>query len=350
MTQPMRFLSDNTASVCPEILEAITAANRGLTVAYGDDPWTQRLDEVLGDFFGAEVRAFPVATGTAANSLALATLAPPYGAIYCHPEAHIAVDECGAPGFFSGGAQLEQIAGEHAKLGPEALAATLEGHSVSVHSVQPAAVSISQATELGTAYRPAEVAALCEVAHHHGLHVHMDGARFANAVRYLDCHPGDVTWRAGVDVLSFGATKNGALAAEAVVFFDPARAEAFGYRRKRGGHLLSKMRFISAQLEAYLADGLWLRNARHANAMATQLAAGLSGPAGARLRHPVEANEVFLELPEAVIRRLAAAGFGFYRWGGEDAACIRLVASFATEPQEVERFVAAVASELARVA
>ncbi|HEV2270608.1 MAG TPA: beta-eliminating lyase-related protein, partial [Steroidobacteraceae bacterium] len=211
----MRFCSDNTASISAEILEAIAAANRGLEIAYGEDPWTVRLDAVLGEFFGTKVRAFPLATGTAANALALATLTPPYGAIYCHPEAHIAVDECSAPGFFTGGAQLERIDGEHAKLTADALAATLEGHTVSVHSVQPAAVSISQATEFGTAYRPAEVAALSEVAHGHGLHVHMDGARFANAVTYLGCHPGDVTWRAGVDVLSFGATKNGAMAAEA---------------------------------------------------------------------------------------------------------------------------------------
>ena len=201
MSQTKRFFSDNTASVCPEILAAIAEANRDLAVAYGDDPWTQRLDEVLGEFFGTDVRAFVLATGTAANSLALATLSPPYGAIYCHPEAHIAVDECGAPGFFSGGAQLERIEGEHGKLTADALAATLDAHTVSVHSVQPAAVSISQATELGTAYRPAEVAALCEVARDHRLHVHMDGARFANAVTYLGCHPGDVTWRAGVDVL-----------------------------------------------------------------------------------------------------------------------------------------------------
>ncbi|MGH8170297.1 MAG: threonine aldolase family protein [Steroidobacteraceae bacterium] len=336
----MRFLSDNTASVCPEILEAITAANRGLTVAYGDDPWTQRLDEVLGDFFGAEVRAFAVATGTAANSLALATLAPPYGAIYCHPEAHIAADECGAPGFFSGGAQLEQIAGEHAKLSIEALAATLEGHPVSVHSVQPAAVSISQATELGTAYRPAEVAALCEVAHHHGLHVHMDGARFANAVRYLDCHPGDVTWRAGVDVLSFGATKNGALAAEAVVFFHLGLVRDFELRRKRAGHLLSKSRFVSAQLLAYVESGVWRRNAERANSMARRIGQA----AGARLLHPVEANEVFLRLGAEGKASLRGAGFEFYDWGSPASGDARLVASWDQEERHVEALCAALST------
>jgi len=333
----MRFFSDNTASVCPEILEAICAANRDLVIAYGDDPWTQRLDEAFGAFFETQVRVFPVATGTAANSLALATLAPPYGAIYCHPEAHIAVDECGAPGFFSGGAQLERIDGERAKLTAESLAATLDGHSVSVHSVQPAAVSISQATELGTAYRPAEVAALCEVAHEHGLHVHMDGARFANAVTYLDCHPADVTWRAGVDVLSFGATKNGALAAEAVVFFHLGLVRDFELRRKRAGQLLSKSRFISAQLLAYVESGVWRRNAEQANA----LARSIGQAAGTRLLHPVEANEVFVELGAKSKAALRAAGFEFYDWGPPASGEARLVVSWDQDPRHVEALCAA---------
>jgi threonine aldolase len=328
----MRFLSDNTASICPEMLEAISAANHGLAVAYGDDPWTERLDTALGEFFGTDVRAFVVTTGTAANSLALATLTPPYGAIYCHPEAHIACDECGAPGFFSGGAQLERIAGADAKLTADALAGTLDAHSVSVHSVQPAAVSISQATELGTAYRPAEVAALCEVAHERGLYVHMDGARFANAVTYLGCHPGDVTWRAGVDILSFGATKNGALAAEAVVFFHLGLVRDFELRRKRAGHLLSKSRFASAQLLAYVASDVWRRNARHANAMAQRLGRA----AGARLLHPVEANEVFVELGAAGKASLRAAGFEFYDWGSPASGAARLVASWDQDERHVE--------------
>ena len=333
----MRFFSDNTAAICPEILEAIAAANRDLVVAYGDDPWTQRLDEVLGEFFGTEVRAFAVATGTAANSLALATVTPPYGAIYCHPEAHIAVDECSAPGFFSGGGQLERIDGADAKLSAEALAATLDGHSVSVHSVQPAAVSISQATELGTAYRPAEVAALSEVAHEHGLHVHMDGARFANAVRYLGCHPGDVSWRAGVDILSFGATKNGALGAEAVVFFHLGLVRDFELRRKRAGHLLSKSRFVSAQLLAYVESGVWQRNAERANA----LARSIGQAAGSRLLHPVEANEVFVELGVAGKASLRAAGFEFYDWGSPASGAARLVASWDQNERHVEALCAA---------
>jgi threonine aldolase len=333
----MRFLSDNTASISTEILEAIAAANRGLTHAYGDDPWTSRLGEVLGAFFGTEVRAFAVTTGTAANSLALATLSPPYGAIYCHPEAHIAVDECCAPGFFTGGAQLERIDGEHGKLTADALAATLDGQHVTVHTVQPAAVSISQATELGTVYRPAEIAALCQVAHARGVHVHMDGSRFANAVGFLDCHPGDVTWRAGVDVLSFGATKNGALSAEAVVFFDRTLVRDFELRRKRAGHLLSKSRFVAAQLLAYVESGVWRRNAQHANALARRLGEA----AGARLLQPVEANEVFLELGTAEKASLRAAGFEFYDWESAASGVTRLVVSWDQDERHVEALCAA---------
>lgn len=337
MTQPMRFCSDNAASISAEILEAISAANRDHAVAYGDDPWTQRLDEVLGEFFGTEVRAFAVTTGTAANSLALATVTPRYGAIYCHPEAHIAVDECGAPGFFTGGAQLERIDGAAAKLTAAALAATLEGHAVSVHSVQPAAVSISQATELGTAYRPTEVAALCEVARTHGLQVHMDGARFANAVTYLGCHPGDVTWRAGVDVLSFGATKNGALGAEAVVFFHLGLVRDFELQRKRAGHLLSKSRYVAAQLLAYVESGVWRRNAERANA----LARAIGKACGKRLLHPVEANEVFADLSIAGKAALRAAGFEFYDWGAPASGTARLVASWDQDERHVEALCAA---------
>jgi threonine aldolase len=333
----MRFFSDNTASVCPEILAALHEANQGLAVAYGDDPWTSRLDEVLGGFFGTPVRAFAVATGTAANSLALATLAPPYGAIYCHTDAHIACDECGAPGFFCGGAQLVSLEGEHGKLGADTLAAALDAHPVSVHTVQPAAVSLSQATELGTAYRPAELAALCEAAHARGLRVHMDGARFANVVAYLGCHPGDLTWRAGVDVISFGATKNGALAAEAVVFFNRDLVRDFELRRKRAGHLLSKSRFVSAQLLAYVESGVWRRNAERANALARRLGEA----AGKRLLHPVEANEVFVELGVERKASLRAAGFEFYDWGAAAGGRARLVASWDQDERHVADLCAA---------
>lgn len=320
----MRFFSDNTATACPEILAAIAEANQGLARAYGDDPWTERLDELFSTFFETSVRAFAVATGTAANSLSLATLSPPYGAIFAHEEAHIACDECGAPAFFSGGAQLLLVAGEHGKLTPSALAGALKAHPVSVHSVQPAAVSLTQATELGTTYRPEELAALTAVARRHGLKVHMDGARLASSLAFLGCAPADLTWRAGIDVLSFGATKNGALAAEAVVFFDTALVKDFELRRKRAGHLLSKSRYVSAQLTAYIESGVWLRNAQRANAQAQEIGRA----AGRRLLHPVEANEVFVHLTAADKAALRGAGIEFYDWGPESAAAGRFVVSW----------------------
>lgn len=320
----MRFFSDNTSSACPEILAALAEASQGLARAYGDDPWTRRLDEVFSTFFETRVRAFAVSTGTAANSLSLATLSPPYGAVFTHEDAHIACDECGAPAFFSGGAQLILLAGEHGKLTPSALAAGIEAHPVSVHSVQPAAVSLTQATELGTTYRPQELAAITAVAHRHGLKVHMDGARIAGALAFLDCAPADITWRAGIDVLSFGATKNGALAAEAVVFFDEALVKDFELRRKRAGHLLSKSRYIAAQLTAYVESGIWKRNAQRANAQAQEIARA----AGSRLLHPVEANEIFLRLTAADKAALRERGIEFYDWGAESAAAARFVVSW----------------------
>jgi threonine aldolase len=335
----VRFLSDNTATACPEILAAINEANRGLVTAYGDDPWTQRLDAVLGAFFGTEVRAFAVATGTAANSLSLATLSPPYGAIFAHEEAHIATDECGAPGFFSGGAQLTLLRGAHGRLTRDVLAEALDAHPASVHTVQPAVLSLTQATELGTTYRPAEIAALSELAHERGLTVQMDGARFANAVAFLGCHPGDVTWRAGVDVLSFGATKNGALAAEAVVFFDRALVRDFELRRKRAGQLLSKARYVSAQLLAYVESGVWRRNAQRAN----QLAQRIGRAAAACLLHPVEANELFLQLGSERKAKLRGAGFEFYDWGAEASGQARLVVSWDQAEPDVAALCAALA-------
>ena len=333
----MRFYSDNTATACPEILAAITEANQGLAVAYGDDQWTQRLDAVLGGFFGAEVRAFAVATGTAANSLSLATLCPPYGGIYGHEQAHIATDECGAPGFFTGGAQLVLVRGEHGKLLPGTFAAALSARPVDVHSVQPAALSLTQATELGTVYRREEIAELCRLAHGRGLKVHMDGARFANALAFLDCHPADITWRAGVDVLSFGATKNGALAAEAVVFFDRDLVRDFELRRKRAGHLLSKSRYVAAQLLAYVGSGVWKRNAERTN----RLAQDIGRAAGASLLHPVEANEVFVQLGVQRRQGLRAAGFEFYDWGAESAGEARFVVSWDQPEADVPALCAA---------
>ena len=343
----MDFSSDNVAGAAPEIMAALAAANLGPATSYGADAVTARLEPRFAELFEHEVAVFPVATGTAANALALAAVTPPWGVIYCHEEAHVAIDECGAPEFFAGGAKLIGLSGADAKLDATTVAARI-GERGFVHHAQPAAISISQTTEAGAVYTAAEVAALGAVAARAGLALHMDGARFANAVAVLDCPPAAITWRAGIDVLSFGATKNGALAAEAVIFFDAKRAADFAYRRKRGGHLLSKMRFLSAQLEAYLDDGLWLRNARHANLMAARLAAGLARLDGARLAHAVQANEVFVDLPDRAIRALLADGFKFYRWGGAASTCLRLVTSFATQGSEVDAFIAAAAAQLAR--
>ncbi|HXW74719.1 MAG TPA: beta-eliminating lyase-related protein [Steroidobacteraceae bacterium] len=333
----MRFFSDNTSSACPEILTAIHAANHGLARAYGDDEWTARLDGALSAHFGTEVRAFAVATGTAANSLALATLSPPYGAIFAHQEAHVACDECGAPGFFSGGAQLALLPGEHGRIAPASFAAALDAHRVDVHTLQPAALSLTQATELGTVYRAHELAQLAAAAHERGLKVHVDGARFANALAFLGCHPGDITWRAGVDVLSFGATKNGALSAEAVVFFDRTLVRDFELRRKRAGHLLSKSRYVAAQLLAYVESGLWQRNAQRTN----RLAHSIGRAAGEALLHPVEANEVFLGLGVARRQALRAAGFEFYDWGAESAGEARFVVSWDQPEEDVAALCAA---------
>jgi threonine aldolase len=326
------FKSDNTAPVAAEILAAIAAANDGYAAGYGDDDWSQRLNARYSALFAHDVRVFPVVSGTAANALALATLVPPYGAILTHAEAHIVRDECGAPEFMSGGARLILIDGPGAKLTPAAIERTLAANPTAVHTVQPRAVSITQATELGTVYTPAEVRALADCAHRHGLALHMDGARFANAVAALGCAPGDVTAAAGVDVLSFGASKNGAMSAEAVVFFDTARVADFELRRKRAAHLLSKMRYVSAQLLAYVENDLWLQLARRANALAVRIAAA----AGASLLLPAEANEVFLKLDAGRIQALRDQGFAFYDWGAIDSGEIRLVVSWCQAEEDVE--------------
>lgn len=331
------FKSDNTAPVAPQILAAIGAANEGFARGYGDDDWSRRLDARFSALFDREVRVFPVSTGTAANTLALATLVPPWGGILVHEEGHIVRDECGAPEFMTGGARLMLMQGPGAKVTPAALDALLVANPASVHTVQPRALSLTQATELGTVYTPAELQAITTLAHGRGLVVHMDGARFANAVASLRCTPAEITWRAGIDVLSFGATKNGALTAEAVVFFDPAKAADFEFRRKRAGHLLSKMRFVSAQLLAYLEDDLWLRLADRAN----RLAQRLGEAAGQALLHPVEANEVFVRLGSEKISTLRDRGFEFYDWGAENSGEARFVVSWNQPDEDVDALCAA---------
>jgi threonine aldolase len=346
----MNFASDNTAGIAPEILASIAKANEGFASAYGADDWTSRIEQRFAEVFEHDVGVFLVATGTAANSLALAHLAPPWGAVLCHAEAHITTDECGAPEFFGGGMKLIGLPGAGNKIAPTTLeAALVQGQWGGPHHVTPAVLSLSQSTEAGTVYHPQDIAALADVAHRHGLAVHVDGARLANALAYLGASPAESTWKAGVDALSFGATKGGALAAEAVLFFDKARAAGMQERRKRGGHLISKHRFIAAQIEAYLADDLWLSLARHANAMARRLCEGLR-LAGLEPVWPVEANELFVVLPQSIEARLRAAGARFYTWPTEtlpagikvppDSTLVRLVTSFATTMQDVERFVA----------
>ena len=338
----MNFASDNAYGAWPEIIAAIGQAAQGAVPSYGDDALTAKVCGRLAHIFEREVAVFPVISGTAANALALSTLVPPHGAIFCHAESHIAVDECGAPEFYTHGAKLVGIEGRDGKLDigglEHALRHFLPGF---VHHVQPAALSLTQSTELGTVYTPQQISALAEFAHVRGMKVHMDGARFANALAHLGCAPADITWRAGVDALSFGATKNGALGAEAVIFFDRADVKDFQYRRKKAGHLLSKMRFVSAQLDAYLTGDRWLRHATHANALARRLAEGLGKVPGAVLAHPVEANAVFVTLPDATVERLRDAGAVFYNWGMPSGgqSLIRLVTSFATPEEDVARFI-----------
>ncbi|HEY5338670.1 MAG TPA: low specificity L-threonine aldolase [Rhizomicrobium sp.] len=337
----MNFISDNAYGASAQILAALGAASDGTAPSYGDDALTARVTTRLSVIFEHELAAYPVVTGTAANSLALATLCPPYGAIFCHAGSHIAVDECAAPEFFSGGAKLVLLEGAGGKITPASIEAALPRFQSGVHSPKASAISITQSTELGTVYSLDEVAAIGACARKHGMALHMDGARFANALAHLKCEPADITWKAGVDALSFGATKNGALCAEAVVLFDTARAQEFEYRRKKAGHLLSKMRFISAQLDAYLDGDLWLKQAAQANALTRRLADGLHGVAGVSLAHPVQANEVFAWMPAAMAARLHARGAQFYDWeiAPDGRIMARLVLSFATPEKDVAAFV-----------
>jgi threonine aldolase len=331
----MRFFSDNAAPVCPEVLDALVAANR-LDTAYDGDALSQSLSAAFSDLFEREVAVLWVATGTAANSLALAELCPPHGAIVCHKDAHIQNDECGAPEFYTHGAKLLLVEGEGAKLVPAALEERLDLVPAGVHWMQPHAVSITNATEYGLVYTPEETAAIGGVCRERGLGLHLDGARFANAVARLGCAPADLTWRAGVDIMSFGFVKNGGMSAEALIFFDPAQAAASHYRRKRAGHLLSKGRYLAAQILAMLKDDVWIRNARAAN----DAAAAIAGAAGTeRLFVPVEANELFLKVGADEAAALRAQGFDFYDWAPGE---IRLVTAWDTDPAHVAALAAAI--------
>ncbi|HEX8574588.1 MAG TPA: beta-eliminating lyase-related protein [Allosphingosinicella sp.] len=331
----MRFFSDNAAAACPEAVEAIAAANR-LDTAYDGDDWSRRLDSAFSELFETEVTALWVATGTAANSLALAALCPPFGSIVCHRDAHIHNDECGAPEFYTHGAKLLLAEGPGAKLTPQSIRALLDTVRDDVHQAQPAALSITNATEYGLVYDSAEMAALGELARERGLGLHVDGARFANAVVSTGESPAELTWKAGVDALSFGFVKNGGISAEALVFFGSSHRQATLYRRKRAGHLLSKGRFLAAQLLAMIEDGVWLRNAKAANDSAARLAEA-AGPD--RLVLPVEANEVFLKVRPDEARKLRDQGFDFYDWGPGEA---RLVTAWDSDPAHVAALAAAI--------
>jgi threonine aldolase len=332
----MRFFSDNAAPAHPKVIEAISAANR-MDTAYDGDEWSQRLDGAFSDLFGTEVRAFWVTTGTAANCLALAALCPPYCGILCHRDAHIEVDEAGAPGFFSGGAKLILLDGPGAKVTPDIVGEACDRIRRDVHQVQAAALSITNATEYGLVYRSAEVAALGDFAKQRGLNFHMDGARLANALASTGERLADVTWRAGVDALSFGFVKNGGLNAECLILFKAGLADEIAVRRKRAGHLLSKGRFLAAQILAMLEGDLWLENARDANAAAQKLATA----APHRLIYPVEANEIFLRVDQREADSLRAQGFDFYEWGPGE---IRFVTSWDQQGEPLDRLSAAIAA------
>lgn len=340
----MWFTSDNASGAAPEIIEAVARANAGGARSYGADEIMARVQARIREIFEApEAAVYLVTTGTAANALSLSLYAQPWTAVFAHARAHVSVDECGAPEFYSGGAKVVPVEGDHGKMTPQTLSTALGQLAAGdVHSVQPGVLSITNVTEAGTVYTPTEVAALTSLACAHGMPCHLDGARFAGAVVATGATPAEMTWKAGVNVLSFGGTKNGCLGVEAVVLFDPAKAWEFELRRKRGGHLFSKHRYLSAQMEAYLEGGLWLRLAARANARAAQLAEGLTTISGACLTHRAEANMLFPEWPAGTHARAEARGARYYPMAapeGREAA--RLVASWSTSPEEVDRLIEA---------
>jgi threonine aldolase len=334
------FRSDNTGAAAPQIIEAIAAANTGTAAGYGADEWTAALQQRFSDLFETKVRVFPVATGTAANALALASICPPFGAVYCSPIAHIETSEGNATGFFGSGTKLVHVAGPHGKMDPAVLNDALAGAGVGLtHKSQPAAINLTQATDLGAVYRLDEIRALTDVARAHGLKVHMDGARFANAVARLGCSPAEATWKAGVDILSFGMTKNGGVMADAIVVFSADVAPQLAFHLRRAGQVWSKMRFASAQLIRYVEDGLWLDLARRSNAAAARIAAAVAGQPGVRLIAPVEANEVFVETSSAAMDALERAGLRFFRRGPQLA---RFVCRWDTTDAEIAALTGAI--------
>ena len=332
----VKFASDNVAGACPEVLDAILKANEGDRAPYGDDEISKNLQNKFSEIFEKEVIVFPTSSGTAANALALSTMTPSFGNIYCHKLSHINVDECGAPEFYTGGAKLVNLNGVNGKITAEELNKSISGKGV-VHHTQPSSVSITQLCETGEAYELDEIKKISEIAHNHKLNMHMDGARFANALVSLDCSPAEMTWKSGIDVLSFGATKNGCLAAEAIIFFKPELVGNLPFLMKRAGHLLSKMSFVSAQLDAYITNEVWLRNAKHANAMGKKLSQGLDQHKNIELAYPTDANEIFVKIPKDIIDQLNSEGYTINddEWDGK---AVRLVTAWNTSLSDIETF------------
>ena len=342
----MFFASDNSSGVPAEILTALAQANAGYMPSYGNDPVMTRVRDRLREIFEApEAAVYLVATGTAANALAISIACPPWGAVFCHRSAHAAEDECGAPEFYTGGAKLVLVEGADGKMTPETLTASLARTGAGgVHGVQRGMLSITNVTEAGTVYSTSEVAAIAALARADGLPVHMDGARFANALVATNASPAEMTWKAGVDILSFGGTKNGLMGVEAVILFDPAKAWEFELRRKRGGHLFSKHRYLSAQMDAYLQHDLWLRLARQANAMGARLSQGIAALPGGSLMHPVQANMIFAQLPQAAHDRAMQAGAAYYQMPHLGPGACRLVCSWSTTEADVDNFLGLLAN------
>jgi len=348
----MFFASDNSSGVPAQVLESLGRANEGFALGYGADAIMGRVRARIREVFEApDAAVHLVATGTAANALSLATFCPPWGAVYCHRVAHIEEDECGAPEFYTGGSKLVLLDGAHGKIDPKAFELKMKNAApVGVHNVQKGMLSITNLAETGSRYSVAEIRTLAAIARANGLPVHLDGARFTNALVAEGCTPAEMTWKAGVDIMSFGGTKNGLMGVEAVVIFDPAKAWEFELRRKRGGHLFSKHRFLSAQMEAWLEGDLWLSLARHANAMAERLETGLRALPDTTLLHPRGGNMLFATFPRAAHQRARKAGAAYYFWPGDhslegdDAELLgaRLVTSWSTTPEQVDQFLSLV--------
>ena len=332
----VKFASDNVAGACPEVLDALMKANEGDSAPYGNDDYSKVLQEKFSEIFEKEVIVYPTASGTAANALALSTMTPVFGNIYCHKLAHINTDECGAPEFYTGGAKLIPLTGINGKITPEELEKNISGTGI-VHHTQPSSVSITQVCETGEVYELDEIKKITDVAHKHKLNMHMDGARFANALVALNCTPAEMTWKSGIDVLSFGATKNGCIAAEAIIFFKSELVGNISFLMKRAGHLLSKMRFVSAQLDAYISNDVWLKNAKQANEMGKKLSDGLVKHNSIKLAYPTQANEVFAKFPREMIEHLNSLG---YKMNEDelDGQAVRLVAAWNTLNSDVESF------------